>query len=140
METESYENDPDVIPFIRFLERGLLPGNDSGRGSESMLPEELQGFNWGALMLSFVWGLAMKVPWTWFNLIPLFGSIFPFVMWVKGNEWAWQYRRWDSVEQFRRVQMKWTIWGLMFSFLTIMLVLILIVWLESIFVPMMRDL
>ncbi|NQT34062.1 hypothetical protein HQ587_02635 [bacterium] len=137
METESYENDPDVIPFIKFLERGSFPDNDSGRGSESQLPEELQGLNWGALMMNFLWGLAMKVPWTWLCLIPLFGSIFPIYMWIKGNEWAWQYRRWDSVEQFRRIQMAWTIWGLILSFAVMILGLILIVWLVMLLAPIM---
>ncbi|MDW7651180.1 MAG: hypothetical protein SCK29_11100 [Bacillota bacterium] len=35
----------------------------------------------------------------------------PFVLGIKGNEWAWQNRQWDSVEQFHIVQKKWALWG-----------------------------
>ncbi|HET6457092.1 MAG TPA: hypothetical protein VFI02_22055, partial [Armatimonadota bacterium] len=30
---------------------------------------------------------------------------------VKGSEWAWQNRRWESVEQFKKVQRTWVIWA-----------------------------
>jgi hypothetical protein len=26
-------------------------------------------------------------------------------------EWAWQNKRWDSLEHFNRVQKKWSVWG-----------------------------
>ena len=35
-----------------------------------------------------------------------------FVLGAKGSEWAWQNKRWDSVEHFQRVQKKWALWGL----------------------------
>ena len=35
----------------------------------------------------------------------------PFVCGFKGNEWAWQNRRWDNVQQFKDVQRIWTYWG-----------------------------
>ena len=30
---------------------------------------------------------------------------------IKGREWAWQNKRWDSLEHFNRVQKKWSVWG-----------------------------
>lgn len=34
------------------------------------------------------------------------------VLGLKGNEWAWKNRRFDSVEHFKRVQRVWAIVGI----------------------------
>jgi Tfp pilus assembly major pilin PilA len=34
------------------------------------------------------------------------------ILGVKGREWAWRNKRWESLEHFNRVQRKWSIWGL----------------------------
>jgi hypothetical protein len=115
--------------FDRFITgRDKQPDNDSGRGPESRLPNELRGMNWGALLLNFIWGLAMKTPWAWLCLVPFIGMVWPFVMMVRGNEWAWQYRKWDSVDHFRRVQEKWALWGLILIVVSIVLSILLMSW------------
>ena len=43
------------------------------------------------------------------------------VLGVKGNEWAWQNRRWESVEQFKEVQRIWTKWGVIVFFVSLVL-------------------
>ncbi len=35
-----------------------------------------------------------------------------FVLGFKGNEWAWQNRKWDSIEHFKTVQKIWMKWGI----------------------------
>jgi hypothetical protein len=35
-----------------------------------------------------------------------------FVLGFKGNEWAWQHRKFASVEEFKLIQKKWSILGL----------------------------
>jgi hypothetical protein len=45
------------------------------------------------------------------TLIPFFGLIMPFVLLVRGNEWAWKNKEWQSVEQFKIVQRQWARWG-----------------------------
>jgi hypothetical protein len=45
------------------------------------------------------------------TLIPYVGLVVPFVLGAKGSQWAWRKKRWDSVEDFRRVQRKWAYWG-----------------------------
>jgi len=89
--------------------------NDSGQGKASTIPAEIKGWNWGAFLLTWIWGIGNNV---WVSLIALVGSIVPivaivmcFVLGAKGNEWAWQSRRWDSIEQFRRTQSTWAKWG-----------------------------
>ena len=86
--------------------------NDSGTGATAVLPPELLGLNWGAFLLNWIWGVGHS---TWISLlcfVPCVGNVMPFVLLFKGNEYAWQNRRWESVEQFRVVQKKWATWGI----------------------------
>jgi hypothetical protein len=85
--------------------------NDSGTGGTAVLPAELRGFNWGAFLLNWIWSIRHN---TWIGLIaiiPYVGFIMAIVLGFKGNEWAWQNRKWDSVEHFRATQRVWTMWG-----------------------------
>jgi hypothetical protein len=86
--------------------------NTSGQGSSAMVPAEVRGgWNWGAFWLSWIWSIGNQV---WIGLlasVPCIQLIMMFVLAVKGNEWAWQYRRWESVEQFKKVQGTWAMWG-----------------------------
>ena len=62
-------------------------------------------------MLGWIWSIGNQ---TWIGLlcfIPAVGWPMAFVLGFKGNEWAWQNRRWDSPEHFRKVQGRWTIWA-----------------------------
>jgi len=61
--------------------------------------------------MNWIWAIGMQ---TWIGLlalVPYAGFIMAIVLGVKGNEWAWQNRKWESVEQFNNVQRVWTIWG-----------------------------
>jgi hypothetical protein len=83
--------------------------NTSGQGFSAIVPPELQGWNWGAFLLTWIWGIGNKV---WLALlalipIPIAGLAVAIVLGVKGNEWAWQSKKWDSIEQFRRTQRTW---------------------------------
>ena len=88
--------------------------NSSGQGSSAQIPDELQGWNWGAFLLTWVWGIGNKV---WLSLLaliplPLVGLAMAILLGIKGNEWAWQNKRWDSIEHFRKTQRIWMFWGI----------------------------
>ena len=84
----------------------------SGQRSLAVVPPEVKKWNWGALLLGWIWGLGNKVPIMLLCLIPYVGIIMAIVGGAKGSEWAWRNKRWESVEQFKRVQKKWAWWGL----------------------------
>lgn len=87
-------------------------GNDSGMGAQSQLPPELQGFNVGALLLNWIWAIGHQ---TWIGLlcfVPCVGWVMAIVLGLKGNEYAWQNRKWDSIEQFKATQKAWMMWGI----------------------------
>ena len=100
--------------------------NDSGTGVSAVLPSELKGLNWGAFFLGWIWGIAHKTWISFLSLIPYVGWIMSFVLLFKGNEWAWQNRKFSSPEEFKEVQRKWTLWGIAFFILIIVFAIIYI--------------
>jgi hypothetical protein len=85
--------------------------NDSGRGSESVLPAELKGWSWGAFVFSWIWGICNRTWIAFLVFIPIVNIIMVFVLGARGKEWAWKNKSWDSVEHFRKTQRTWNRWG-----------------------------
>jgi hypothetical protein len=92
--------------------------NTSGQGFlKGDVPPEIKEWNWGAFLLTWIWGIGNKV---WVALaglvsllpIPFVGLAVAIVLGIKGNEWAWQCKKWDSVEKFRHRQRIWMYWGI----------------------------
>jgi hypothetical protein len=106
-----------------------LCDNTSGMGSMAALPPGLGDWNWGAFILTWIWGIGNNVWWSLLVFVPYLGLlVMPWVLAFKGNEWAWQSKRWQSVEHFKSVQHTWAVWswGLTIAataFLVIMMVL-----------------
>ncbi len=89
--------------------------NTSGQGSLLQIPYEIRGWSWGAFFLTWIWGIFNGV---WLSLlvfVPYIGWVMAIVLGIKGKEWAWENKRWDSIEHFKRIQRSWAIWGLVFS-------------------------
>jgi len=97
--------------------------NDSGTGVNAKLPEEIKGLNFGAYLLTPLWGAAHNYPLSFLSLIPGYGWIKSYYLLVKGNEVAWQHRRFKSVEEFKKVQKRWSI----FSFIILGVLIAVIV-------------
>ncbi|MBT9132902.1 MAG: hypothetical protein DDT32_01316 [Syntrophomonadaceae bacterium] len=84
----------------------------SGQGTATAMPDAIRGWNWGAFLLPPIWGLGNRTYIALLALVPLLNWVWPFVMGAKGNEWAWQNKKWDSIDHFTRIQERWTIAGL----------------------------
>lgn len=100
------------------LESGLVQSsalvNNSGRGLFDIslaVPVEIKGWNWGAFFLTPFWLVSNRVWIGLFALVPIFGFWMAIAMGIKGNEWAWKSRRWESIEQFNTHQKRWAIAG-----------------------------
>ncbi|MDB5943234.1 MAG: hypothetical protein JWQ13_2800 [Ramlibacter sp.] len=83
--------------------------NTSGQGSAAVIPPEIAGWNWGAMLLNWIWGLGNRTYISLLMFVPFVNFVMFFVLGAKGNEWAWRNKTWDSVEHFKQVQRKWTI-------------------------------
>ena len=81
--------------------------------TQATAPVGIQGLNWGAFLLHWIWGIGNQV---WISLlvfVPCIGIAVPFYLLFKGNELAWNGpRQWESEEQFQAVQAAWMKWGL----------------------------
>ncbi len=86
--------------------------NTSGQGKHASVPPEVDRWNWGAFFLNWIWGLAHNTPIAMLCFVPCVGMFMPFVLGMKGSAWAWQNKRWDSIDQFRRSQRLWGLAGL----------------------------
>lgn len=75
------------------------------------VPESVKGWSWGAFLLNWIWAIGNR---TWIGLlvlIPYLGFIMAILLGIKGREWAWKNRHWDSIDHFNEVQRRWSFWG-----------------------------
>jgi hypothetical protein len=85
--------------------------NNSGGGKGIVVPEDVKGWSWGAFLLNWVWAIGNR---TWIGLLaflPYIGFVVAIVLGMKGREWAWRNKRWESFEHFQTVQKRWSFWG-----------------------------
>lgn len=62
-------------------------------------------------MLNWIWAVCNS---TWIGLLcllPYIGFFMSIYLGIKGRELAWRNKRWESLEEFNRVQRKWSFWG-----------------------------
>lgn len=101
-------------------------GNTSGQGALSTVPPEINRFNWGALLLNWIWGIfnlscGFAILSFVLGLIPLVNLVWAIVLGFKGNEWSWRARSWPSVQHFLNTQRKWMIAGVAILVVSIVL-------------------
>ncbi len=109
-----YLNKKEIIAGMKYDER-------SGKGEASVVPEEIKGWNWGAAGLTLIWGVYHGV---WISLlmfIPFVNLVMWIILGIKGSEWAWRARPWESVERFVASQKKWKPWGIAFFIISFLL-------------------
>lgn len=100
--------------------------NTSGQGKDATIPPGVKGWSWGAFLLTIIWAISNRVWIGLLTLIPYVGLIMAFVLGFKGREWAWQSKHWGSVEQFNKVQHRWSVRGVTLIGIAILAILITI--------------
>lgn len=91
--------------------------NTSGQGKGAIIPEGIKGWNWGAFLMSWIWGIGNNV---WIALLAfLLGIIMSIILGIKGNEWAWRNKTWKSVEHFKKTQRTWAVVGVILLVISI---------------------
>ncbi len=83
----------------------------SGEGENSIIPEEIKGWSWGAMGLTWIWGLSHGVYRSLLVFVPIFNIVYIFILGAKGREWAWRSGKYKDVEEFRESQKVWDIVG-----------------------------
>ena len=85
--------------------------NTSGQGKGSAVPDGVSGWGWGPFLMSWAWAIGNNVWIGLLVLIPYVGFIMLIILGIKGREWAWQSKHWDSVEHFNKAQRSWATAG-----------------------------
>ena len=95
--------------------------NTSGQGAAAVVPEEIKGWNWSAFLLGPIWAIGHQV---WIGLlgfVPYVGFIMCIVLGIKGGEWAWQNRKFESIDQYKQIQKIWLKWGIVVLILSVVI-------------------
>lgn len=95
--------------------------NTSGGGDTAAVPLEIDRWNWGAFLLTWIWGVCNNTFIALLMFVPVANIVMPFVLGARGSAWAWRNRRWASVEAFQATQRKWARWGLVVLLLWLLL-------------------
>lgn len=95
--------------------------SQSSNSDLSQIPVEVTRWNWGAFLLTWIWGIRFGVWLSLLMFIPFFNIIWWFVLGAKGGEWAWKKNNWTSVEEFKKSQRKWAIAGLIIVILSVVI-------------------
>jgi hypothetical protein len=84
------------------------------------VPPELKRWNWGAFFLNWVWALRHGVRTWWYCFLPIVGPFWPFMLGLRGNEWAWKSGEWSDIDAYLKEQRIWSWFGIgAFAFLTL---------------------
>jgi len=102
------------------------PENTSGLGELATVPEELKGWSWGGFALTWIWGVCNGVLIALLCLIPFFNLAWAIVLGIKGNEWAWRNKKWDSIEHFKSTQRPWNIAGIVIFAISMVAIVVII--------------
>jgi hypothetical protein len=78
---------------------------------EPSVEAELAKWNWGAFWLTWIWGLGNSVARSFLVFVPFYGLYEWFLLGKNGNRWAWETKRWRTIEEFHASQRKWAIAG-----------------------------
>lgn len=100
----------------------VIPNNS---GTNALAPAELNSrWNWGAFAFPVLWGIAHE---SWLGLLAMVPFLYipvAVILASRGNELAWQHRRFRSPEHFQQVQRIWRnagiAWLAIFLALTVM--------------------
>jgi hypothetical protein len=105
---------------------GGIMENTSGQGKAAVVPAEVGKWSWAGFLLNWIWGIFNGTFIALLALVPFVGLIMAVVLGVKGREWAWRNKKWDSIEHFRAVQRKWDIAAVIVTLILIAFLIALI--------------
>ena len=88
--------------------------------------KEIKRWSWGGFTLTWIYLVGMNGGWLiLLFLILAFIPIVNFIAWIylglNGRKFAWERRKWKSLEEFILVQQKWDMWGIILFVLSLVI-------------------
>lgn len=68
-------------------------------------------WNWGAFILTWIWGIGNKTYISLLMFVPIINWIIPFILGFKGYTWAYYNGDWKDRESFFKNQRDWAKWA-----------------------------
>ena len=126
--SESQEKQPSPRPKKK-KRKDII--NNSGQGDVPVVKVVTDKFNWGAFFFSWIWGICYK---KWIMLLVIVAYMIPFVgaliglglqIWfgINGNKWAWQSKRYRSIQEFHEIHKKWATAGVILMIINLITVI-----------------
>ncbi|OQB05844.1 MAG: hypothetical protein BWY19_00728 [bacterium ADurb.Bin212] len=78
---------------------------------DSTIKREVRKWNWGAFLLTFIWGVGNGIYISLLAIIPGVNIIMAVILGIKGNEWAWRKNKCLTITEFKKQQKLWAKWG-----------------------------
>jgi hypothetical protein len=90
------------------------------------LQNELKGWNWGAFLLTWIWGIFHNVWWSLLAFVPFppLSLVIAIMLGAQGNKLAWDNNKYPSLEEFKRSQKKWMIGGMIWLIISLIAIVI----------------
>ena len=101
-----------AVPPPPLSQTTAASSTDVGSSLNGPMPDELRHWSWAAFLMNWIWGIGHNVWIALLMFLPLVNLFFWFYLGAKGNELAWQHRKFQSVEQFKQIQRVWMWWGI----------------------------
>lgn len=103
-----------VVPTARHDDRYDYSYREENRQFPQRELEDFFGkWNWGGFFFHWIFSVCHKVYWPLIALVfPIAVPVIMIIAAMNGNKWAWNSRRWESLEECKRVQLQWRNWGL----------------------------
>jgi hypothetical protein len=116
------------------VQAASLPSSLPSGNNPEML-REMGGWNWGACSLTWIWMLVFGM--TDWGLIVMAGSLLipcgaivaSIYLGMKGNELAWRYKSFSSMEEFQTKIHQWNMYGIVFLVVTSVIAFAASLWL-----------
>ena len=75
--------------------------NTSGQGKSAIVPNEIKGWNWGALFFNIIWGIFNRTYFALLMLVPIVGMVIG--RWLLVLDQQHQFLNWQSNNPLRGV-------------------------------------
>jgi hypothetical protein len=126
-------NDPTAASYLPV--GGYQPMFENTSGQKSTVPPEIAAFkwNWGAFLMNWLWlcfhgmvlyGIGLLVVLIVLNSrhVGFLGLAINIYLGINGHKLAWKNRRFESIEQYKKVETAWMRWGIALAIIGFLLV------------------
>ena len=101
------------------VSNSATPEERTSSGAERPARLDAVGWNWGAFMFPFVWGIGHRVYRVFWLFVPLFNLYWIFRIGLNGTEWAWEKGNFSDSNSIKEIESPWQRAGFVYFWISI---------------------